>query len=91
MKKLPGDKWISKPAVHRLDAEVPCNYICCRLAAALQSLFEIPFSPYAFSIAFISFFTLNYNEKHSWEPFFLYIYTFLSIYLFLIAKFMYMC
>ena len=80
MKKLPGDKWISKPAVHRLCAEVPCNYICCRLAAALQSLFEIPFSPYAFSIAFISFFTLNYNEKHSWEPFFLYTLFFLYIY-----------
>lgn len=73
MKKLPGDKWISKPAVHRLDAEVPCNYICCRLAAALQSLFEIPFSPYAFSIAFISFFYSQLQRKTQLGAIFLYI------------------
>ena len=27
-----------KPAVHRLHAEVPCNYILGRLAAALQNV-----------------------------------------------------
>ena len=32
----------SKPAVHRLHAEVPCNYTLGRLAAALQSVFEYP-------------------------------------------------
>ena len=30
----------SKPAVHRLHAEVPCNYTLGRLAAALLSVFE---------------------------------------------------
>ena len=35
----------SKPAVHRLRAEVPCNYIHGRLAAALQSVFEIRSPP----------------------------------------------
>ena len=35
----------SKPAVHRLRAEVPCNYIHGRFAAALQSVFEIRSPP----------------------------------------------
>ena len=33
---------LAKPAVHRLCAEVPCNYIPGRLAAALQSIFASP-------------------------------------------------
>ena len=36
---------LAKPAVHRLRAEVPCNYIHGRLAAALQSVFEIRSPP----------------------------------------------
>ena len=35
-----GRVQISKPAVHRLHAEVPCNYILGRFAAALQNVFE---------------------------------------------------
>jgi len=41
-KKLASSRvLISKPRVHPLHAEVPCNYIHGRLAAALQSVFEI--------------------------------------------------
>ena len=38
-KMAPSRAHEPKPAVHRLCAEVPCNYNSCRPAAALQSIF----------------------------------------------------
>ena len=39
-KWLPAEFHLEKPGVHPLCAEVPCNYIHGRLAAALQSIFS---------------------------------------------------
>ncbi len=41
-KQLPPNSVLQKPAVNRLNAEVPWNYIIGRLAAALQSFFCNP-------------------------------------------------
>lgn len=38
----------TKPRASPLHAEVPCNYIHGRLAAALQSVFEIRTAPYRY-------------------------------------------
>ena len=62
---LPAEFQISKPAVHRLRAEVPCNYILGRLAAALQSVFEIRNSPSAiFPMLSLMFYRLSYSTTN---------------------------
>ena len=64
----PGRGANAKPAVHRLHAEVPCNYILGRLAAALQNVFAFTPRPPPFFL--IKFYLFPIFQIHNYSLFF---------------------
>ena len=71
-KRAPSCVQEPKPGVHPLRAEVPCNYIYGRLAAALQSVFVscTPLPPVFY----------NLIQKHSISDIFITIYVYIVFY-----------